>query len=169
MHMFYYRRIPRIRPWAYLFHKDISVGLYKNMGLYVGMGLYADTKIVLLKSTEEVRSTLLKTTVQTKATDDCVEMYKNKPTCTTYMVPPTGPWACTTKLCDVRTNPGLMREHGLIRGGAYPWDTKVYFIFSLTLQYDTNATCTLHMHVGVCACMPVHVCAYVHVCMCVHV
>ena len=57
---------------AYLFHKDISVGLYKNMGLY------ADPKIVLLKSTEEVRSTLLKITVQTKTTDDCVEMFKQK-------------------------------------------------------------------------------------------
>ena len=37
-----------------------------------------------------------------------------------------GTWACTMKLCDVRTNPGLMREHGLklysvglIRGWAY--------------------------------------------------
>ena len=48
------------------------------MGLYKNMGLYADTKIVLLKSTKEVRSTLLKTTVQTKITDDCVEKYKNK-------------------------------------------------------------------------------------------
>ena len=64
----YYRRIPRIRPWAYLFHKDIS------LGLYAGMSLYADTKNVLLKSIKEVRSTLLKTTVQTKTTDDCIEM-----------------------------------------------------------------------------------------------
>ena len=54
------------------------MGLYENMGLYAGMGLYADTNIVLLKSrsTEEVRSTLLKATVQTKTTDYCVEMYK---------------------------------------------------------------------------------------------
>ena len=64
-----YRRIPRISPRAYLFHKDISVGLY------------ADTKVVLLKSNKEVGSTLLKITVQTKTTDDCVEMYKK-----TYMV-----------------------------------------------------------------------------------
>ena len=61
------------------------MGLYENMGLYAGMGLHADTKIVLLKSIKEVRSTLLKTTVQTKTTDDCVEMYKKNPSCTTYM------------------------------------------------------------------------------------
>ena len=30
-----------------------------------------------------------------------------------------GPWACTMKLCDVQTNPGLLRGHGLIRGWAY--------------------------------------------------
>ena len=36
-----------------------------------------------------------------------------------------GPWACTMKLCDVRTNPGLMRGHGLIRGWAYPRDSTV--------------------------------------------
>ena len=67
------------------------MGLYKNMGLYAGMGLYADTNIVnvLLKSTKEVRITLLKATVQTKTTDDCVEMYKkNKKTYTrtTYII-----------------------------------------------------------------------------------
>ena len=28
-----------------------------------------------------------------------------------------GPWACTMKLCDVPTNSGLMRGHGLITGG----------------------------------------------------
>ena len=62
------------------------MGLYKNMGLYAGMGLSADTNIVLLKSANEVRSTLLKATVQTKTTDDCVEMYKKKTlnTRTTY-------------------------------------------------------------------------------------
>ena len=46
------------------------------MGLCAGMGLYADTKLVLLKSIKEVRSTLLKTIVQTETTDDCVEMHK---------------------------------------------------------------------------------------------
>ena len=30
------------------------------------------------------------------------------------------------KLCDVRTNPGLMRGHGLIRGWAYPRDSTVF-------------------------------------------
>ena len=55
------------------------MGLYKNMGLYAGMALYAGIKVVLLKSTKEVRSTLLKITVQTKTTDDCVEMYQKKP------------------------------------------------------------------------------------------
>ena len=59
------------------------MGLHKNMGLYAGMGLYADTKIVLLKSTKEVRSILLKATVQTETTDNCVEMYK-KTTCTVH-------------------------------------------------------------------------------------
>ena len=49
------------------------MGLVENMGLYAGMGLYANTKIVLLKSIKEVRSTLLKTTVQTKTSDGCVE------------------------------------------------------------------------------------------------
>ena len=44
-----YRRIPRTSPWAYLFHKDISVGFYKNMGLFRQYS-DADTKIVLLKS-----------------------------------------------------------------------------------------------------------------------
>ena len=29
-----------------------------------------------------------------------------------------GPWACTMKPCDGRTNPGIMREHGLIHGWA---------------------------------------------------
>ena len=53
------------------------MGIYKNMGIFAGMGLYAVTNIVLLKSTKEVRSTLLKATVQTKTTDDFVEMYKN--------------------------------------------------------------------------------------------
>ena len=67
------------------------MGLYKNMGLYAGMGLYADTNIVnvLLKSTKEVRITLLKATVQTETTDDCVEMYKrinNLNTRTTYII-----------------------------------------------------------------------------------
>ena len=106
------------------------MGLYKNMGLYAGMGLYADTNIVLLKSTKEVRSTLLKATVQTKTTDDCVEMYKKTymysyyvhHTCTWYNF---GPWACTAKACDVRTFPGLMRGHGLIRGWASPRDSTV--------------------------------------------
>ena len=32
------------------------------------------------------------------------------------------PWAWTMKRCDVRTIPGLMRGHGLIRGWAYPRD-----------------------------------------------
>ena len=69
------------------------MGLYENMGLYAGMGLYADTKIVLLKSTKEVRSTLLNTTVQSKTTDDCVENLKctkkkPNPTCTSCMVRP---------------------------------------------------------------------------------
>ena len=38
-----------------------------------------------------------------------------------------GPWACTMKLCDVQTNPGLMRGHGVIviRGWAYPRDSTV--------------------------------------------
>ena len=36
-----------------------------------------------------------------------------------------GPWACTMKLCDVRTNPGLLRGHGRIRGWAYPRDSTV--------------------------------------------
>ena len=48
------------------------------MGLYENMGLYADTDSVLLKRTKEVRSTLLKTTVQTKTTDDCVGMYEKR-------------------------------------------------------------------------------------------
>ena len=35
------------------------------------------------------------------------------------------PWACSMKLCDVRTNPGRMRGYGLIRGWAYPRDSTV--------------------------------------------
>ena len=63
------------------------MGLYKNMGLSAGMGLYADTKIVLLESTKEVRSTLLKASIQTQTIDDCVEMYKQTKTYM-YMVRP---------------------------------------------------------------------------------
>ena len=41
------------------------------------------------------------------------------------------PWACMTKLRDVRNNvtwPGLMRKHGLIRGWAYPRDSTVLLL-----------------------------------------
>ena len=45
-------------------------------GLIRGHGLIRRHQVVLLKSIKEVRSTLLKTTVQTKTTDDCAEMYE---------------------------------------------------------------------------------------------
>ena len=50
-----------------------------------------------------------------------------------------GPWACTMKLCDVQTLPGLMRKHGLIRGWAYPRDSTVlmYFVVLMaTCKYE---------------------------------
>ena len=53
-----------------------------------------------------------------------------------------GPWACTMKPCDVRTNPGLMCGHGLIRGWAHPRDStvillrKVHHQKCLLLQYS---------------------------------
>ena len=141
-----YRRIPRISPGAYLFHKDISVGIY------AGTGLYADTKIVLLESTKEVKNTLLKTTVQTKTTDDCVEMYsKNQTVHVRHTWYDLGPWACTTKLRDVRAWPGLMREHGLMHGWAYPRDSTVLIfeqpdcVLILSMLLETIGT-------GSCAC-----------------
>ena len=53
-------------------------GLIREHGLIRGHGLIRRHQVVLLKSSKEVRSTLLKTTVQTKTTDDCAEMYEKK-------------------------------------------------------------------------------------------
>ena len=60
-------------------------GLIREHGLTRGHGLLHRHQNVLLKSIKEVRSTLLKTTVQTKTTDDCAEMYQ-KTYMTMYMV-----------------------------------------------------------------------------------
>ena len=132
-----YRRIPRISPWAYLFHKDISVGLYENMGLYAVMGLYADTKLCYWKVSRKWEVHCWKPLCKQKQPMIVLKCTKKTRMCmTTYMymvwpivhnlwTPGMGPWACTMKLSDVRTNPGLMRGHGLIRGWAYPRDSTV--------------------------------------------
>ena len=69
------------------------MGLFVSQGHFGGLirghGLIRRHQVVLLKSIKEVRSTLLKTTVQTKTTDDCAEMFeKIQCACTTYMVWP---------------------------------------------------------------------------------
>ena len=54
-----------------------------------------------------------------------------------------GPWAYTMKLCDVRTNPGLMRGHGLICGWAYPRDSTVCDRVHRLNQILNSQTCTI--------------------------
>ena len=53
------------------------------------------------------------------------------------------------KLSDVRTNPGLMREHGLIRGWAYPRDSMasmdVHTVVSLSEFVHTSSS---HNHIS---------------------
>ena len=70
-----------------------------------------------------------------------------------------GPWACTMKLCDVRTNPGLMSGHGLIRG--IPRYFNINFV-----QMCTQSSLICHVeHYFVCVCMCVRVCVHVRVCV----
>ena len=59
--------------------------LIREHGLIRGCGLIRRHQVVLLKSIKEVRSTLLKTTVQTKTTDDCAETYGKKLMCMYYV------------------------------------------------------------------------------------
>ena len=54
-------------------------GLIREHGLIRGYGLIRRHQVVPLKSIKEVRSTLLKTTVQTKTTDDFAEMDEKNP------------------------------------------------------------------------------------------